>query len=171
MNIKDVRLMGQELTLTLDRDGETMKAVRQFVHRFKPGRWTLKQEKQRRSLDANAYAWVLINMLAKELDEPPLEIYRRAIKSIGGVSRTGCFRAEDVPDIKRTWESNGIGWQCDTVDSKLSGCVNVILYYGSSVYDRGQMSRLIDHLMDECRELDIETRDPADVASMLEAWE
>ena len=40
--------------------------------------------KQKRSLDANAYCWVLISKLAEKLNIPKTEIYRTAIKEIGG---------------------------------------------------------------------------------------
>ena len=45
---------------------------------------TIKEHRKKRSLDANAYAWVLIGKLADEMRIPPNEIYIEAIRSIGG---------------------------------------------------------------------------------------
>ena len=46
------------------------------------------------------------------------------------------------------------------VPSKIDGCTNVILYYGSSTYDTAQMHRLIELIVQECKEQDIETLTP-----------
>ena len=54
--------------------------------------------------------------------------------------------------------------------SKLPGCVNVILYYGSSTYDTAQMSRLINLAVQDCKEQGIETMTPQELAAMMEGW-
>ena len=63
------------------------------------------------------------------------------------------------------------GWISEKIPSKLPGCVNVILYYGSSACDTAQMSRLIDLIVQECRQQDIETLTPAELAAMMEGWD
>ncbi len=126
--------------------------------------------KQKRSLDANAYCWVLISKLAEKLNIPKTEIYRSAIKEIGGNSDTVCVQDKAVQSLCEGWERNGIGWQTDTFPSKLDGCTNVVLYYGSSTYDRSQMSRLVNFVVDECRQQNIETRSPEELNSLLSQW-
>ena len=56
------------------------------------------------------------------------------------------------------------------MESKLPGCVNVVLYYGSSTYDTAQMSRLIDNIIQDCKAQGIDTRTPEEVARMKEEW-
>ena len=112
----------------------------------------IKKYKQKRSLDANAYAWVLIDKLAEVLNKSKTEVYREAIKDIGGVSDTSCMRAAAAEKFAQIWRQRGIGWQCDIKDSKIPGCKNVTYYYGSSTYDTAQMSRLIDLLTQECKD-------------------
>lgn len=126
--------------------------------------------RKRRSLDANAYAWALIDKLAAAMGVTKTEIYRTAIRGIGGVSDIVCVQEKAVDTLCRAWENNGLGWQTERVQSKLPGCVNVIMYYGSSVYDSRQMSELIQHIVDDCRALGIETRTPEEIASMMEQW-
>ena len=58
----------------------------------------------------------------------------------------------------------------DTIPSKLEGCTNVILYYGSSTYDTAQMARLIDLIVQDCRALGVETLPPYKLAAMVEEW-
>ena len=43
----------------------------------------VKQYRKKRSLDANAYCWVLIDKLAEKLNVSKTEVYRREIKEIG----------------------------------------------------------------------------------------
>lgn len=131
----------------------------------------IRKHKKKRSLDANAYAWVLISKIAEKTNVATNEVYRSAIKEIGGNSDTVCIQDHAVNQLCAGWERNGIGWCTDTFPSKLEGCTNVILYYGSSTYDSQQMTRLINILIQECEQLDIETKSPAELASLLETWE
>ena len=52
----------------------------------------------------------------------------------------------------------------------MAGCRNLMAYHGSSTYDTAQMSRLIDSLVQDCRQLDIETLPPEKLALLKEAW-
>jgi hypothetical protein len=54
--------------------------------------------------------------------------------------------------------------------SKIEGCTNVILYYGSSSYNVAQMSRLINIIVEDCRQVGIETKSEEEVASLLQQW-
>lgn len=117
----------------------------------------IKKAANKRSRDANAFCWVLIDKLAEKARIPKTEIYRNAIKEIGGVSETVCVQDKAVERLCNGWQKNGIGWQTDTMPSKIPGCTNVILYYGSSTYDTAQMSRLIDLLIQEAEQQGIPT--------------
>lgn len=130
----------------------------------------IKKHREKRSLDANAYLWTLLDKLAQATRIPKTEIYRKAIKEIGGVSDTVCVQQKAVERLVSGWECNGIGWFTERSESRLEGCVNVTLYYGSSVYDVHQMSRLIDYVVQDCKALGIETLPPDKLAAMKEAW-
>lgn len=127
--------------------------------------------RKRRSLDANAYAWKLIDKLAAAMGVTKTEIYRSAIREIGGVSDTICVFSDAADKLCEVWAQNGLGWQTERLPSKRPGCVNVILYYGSSVYDTRQMSALINQLTQDCLAVGIEPRPPEEVKSLLEEWE
>lgn len=127
--------------------------------------------REKRSLDANAYCWVLLGKLAEKLNKPKIEIYREYIKDIGGNCEVVCVVDKAVEKLCSGWEHNGLGWQADTMPSKIDGCTNVILYYGSSTYDTAQMSRLINNIVEDCKEQGIDTRTPNEIAEMLSLWE
>ena len=132
---------------------------------------TLKEYKPKRSLDANAYCFVLIDKLAAKLGLTKEEVYRRAVKEIGGNSDIVCVKNEAVESLCNAWSKNGLGWQAETFKSKIEGCTNVILYYGSSTYDTATMSRLINNIVIDCEALNIETKTPAEIANLLSLWQ
>lgn len=132
---------------------------------------TVKEKKERRSLDANAYFWVMCDKLAEHLHMEKTEIYRQYIKEIGGVSDTVCVLEKAADKLCENWENKGIGWQTERMPSKMPKCVNVVLYYGSSTYDSTQMSRLIEMVVQDCKEYDIPTYDQNELDKMLENWE
>ena len=129
----------------------------------------IKKASAKRSRDANAFAWVLIDKIAEKMRISKVEVYRNAIREIGGVSEMVCVQDKAVERLREGWQKNGIGWQTETMPSKLPGCTNVILYYGSSTYDTAQMSRLLDLIIQEAEQLGIPTlRDEAD--ALLGKW-
>ena len=130
----------------------------------------IKEHRQKRSLDANAYSWVLMDKLAEATNIPKEDIYREAIRNIGGNTETVCVQKKAADRIRSAWSKNGLGWLTEETPSKLDGCTNVILYYGSSTYDVVQMSRLIDNLVSDCKALGIETLPPEKLAIMTEDW-
>ena len=143
-----------------------------FVLERKPRLYScdIKEHRAKRSLDANAYAWVLIDKIADAVRIPKEEVYRSAIRNIGGASETVCVKDAAVDKLRKGWQKNGIGWQTETMPSKLPGCTNVVLYYGSSAYDTRQMSQLIDRLVQDAKSLGIETMSPDKLEGMLNEW-
>ena len=119
----------------------------------------IKEHRKRRSKDANAYFWEFLDQLATKMRMGKRELYRELIRDIGGVSTIVCTKNEAVPVLIDKWSQNGIGWFADIEESKIEGCSNVILYYGSSTYDSSQMARLIDRLIWECNMVGIDTTD------------
>lgn len=166
MKITAAEWSAGKLTLTTS-DPEALR----FAVGFEAGDYSLAKAKKRRSLDANAYAWVLIDKIAAAMRLGKEEVYRNAIRDIGGNSEVVCVQTRALDTMKRCWERNGLGWQVDTMPSKIPGCVNAVLYYGSSAYSVHQMSVLIDRLVQDAKALDIETMPPDKLNGLLEAWD
>lgn len=129
----------------------------------------IREERGRRSRDANAYFWVLAGKLAAHYGISPEEVYRQQIKGIGGVYDVVCVSQDAVERLTDRWARKGMGWMAETVPSKIEGCVNVILWYGSSTYDTRQMSQLIDRAVQDCKDVGIETMTPEGL-SRLEGY-
>lgn len=151
------------------KDRRTAASISQSVGE-KPWTAELKEYRKRRSLDANAYCWVLLHKLSEKLGLPPEEIYRGLVKEVGGNCEIVCVPDKAVDKLRETWGHNRVGWLTETMPSKLEGCTNVLLYCGSSVYDTAQMSRLIDLVVNECKQQGIETATPAEIDNMIDLW-
>ena len=162
------RLFGGEWEVTFSTREDFSKAYDTLKEA--PVNVDVKKASSKRSKDANALAWVLIDKIAEKMSLSKTDVYRSAIREIGGVSETVCVRDKAVDRLREGWQKNGLGWQTDTMPSKLPGCTNVVLYYGSSTYDTQQMSRLIDLLIQEAEQQGIHTyRDEA--KELLGKWE
>ena len=162
---------------TMDAAGDWLciqtNKARQVLDTLKEGKpydVEIKEHREKRSLDANAYFWVLADRLAEKTRIPKTDIYRSYIREIGGNHEVVCVADSAVEKLRSGWEQNGLGWQTDTMPSKLPGCARVVLYYGSSTYDTAQMSRLIDLIVQDCREQGIETLPQEKLAGMMEEW-
>lgn len=131
---------------------------------------TIKEYRQKRSLNANSYAWTLMDKLAEKLRIAKTDIYRSYIKEIGGNNTLVCVQDAALDDLLRNWEQKGTGWLAETEKSKLDGCTNVRLYYGSSTYDTAQMSRLIELIVADCKTYGIETLTPEELGRMNDEW-
>ena len=171
ITFREVKLEGGWLMVKPERDdlGKAMAVVRK--HKDKLYDLEVKEHRKKRSLDANAYAWVLINKIADALRITPKEIYRQAIQNVGGNYEILPVKAEAADHFKQVWESQGLGWPCvDMGKSKIEGYRNLRAYYGSSTYSTTQMAQLIDILLQDCRALDIEVKSEEEIASLMEAW-
>lgn len=127
---------------------------------------TITKHRERRSLDANAYAWVLIDKIAEKSGVSKSEVYRHTVREIGGNSDVVCMQEKAYETFRKHWELNGVGWQTVKMPSKLDGCVNAICYYGSSTYDTAQMHRLIELLIQDAKALGIETMTPQELEAL-----
>lgn len=152
--------------------------ARKFTGEMKPKKYVveIKEFRPRRSVDANAYLWTLLGKLSEKLSLPeapvsPEDIYREAIRDVGGNYEVTPVKNEAVKRWVENWMHNGTGWVCEIIgSSKLEGYTNVINYYGSSVYDKAQMARLIDIVVQECKAQGVETLTPAELNKLREEW-
>ena len=129
----------------------------------------IKPYRARRSLDANAYCWVLCQKLSEKLNCTKEDVYKEAIRKAGQFDFIAVTDKATEQFIK-AWQSKGLGWYAEALESKIDGCKKVMVYYGSSVYDSKEMSHLIDYIVSECKEQGIETLPPWEVERLKKEW-
>ena len=131
----------------------------------------IKKAQKHRSMEANRYAWVLIDQIASRLHVGRKEVYREAIKDTGGVSKEAIMKSDAVLPFREIWEKYGIGNQVEIVDEDLdTGECSVRIYFGSSTFNTAQMSALLDNLIHEAEQHGIPTITPKEEARMLGKW-
>lgn len=157
-----------KITFTLDGQTEiTFTAPKSVIRQFdglkdKPLTVTVKEFRQKRSLSQNSYLWVLLDKLAQKLNRSKEDIYKLYIKDYG-VFEILPIKNEAVESFKARWQK-GLGWFCEDLgESKLQGYTKLIAYYGSSTYNTQEMTRLIDAVVQDCREQGIDTMPLSDI--------
>ena len=142
---RDIKTNRFAITFLLDSEEGTEQL--DLIRNFKKASLEVKKYHPKRSLDANAYAWVLIEKLARKLNTTKVEVYRKTIRELG-IYEVVPIKKEAVERYIEIWEKNGAGWICEKTTSKLDGYVNILTYYGSSVFDSKEMHRFIDSLIE-----------------------
>lgn len=151
-----------------------LKDIQKFIAMMdKPHTVTIKPQTRKRSLDANSYMWVLCDKISKALHDGKTtkeDVYRHAIREVGEWEDKP-IPTEDVEKHIKMWGMIGEGWFSEERrDSKLPGHKVVRDYYGSHIYDTVSMSRLIDYIVEQAKELGIETETPDEIARLKAAW-
>lgn len=143
--------------------------AQKFIAAMKAGKRymaELKEKRNRRSLDANAYLWVLLEKVAAAIDSDKDRVY------LDMLSRYGVFthmvvKPAVVERVKQEWRTvRELGEV--TVNGQTG--IQLQCYFGSSTYDTKEMSRLIDGVVSECKELGIDTATPEELARIKETW-
>ena len=129
---------------------------------------SIKRRKKKRSLDANAYMWVLLKELAFKVENSPIELYKYYVRGFGQYYVIP-VREDALDAFSKVWSSHGIAWFVDDVGPcrRTAGYHNVKAYYGTSEYDTKSMSRLIDEVVLDCKAQGIETMSKKEIDNLL----
>ena len=159
--------IGTGIVLTIGLNNTYGQQVQQLINGFDPKKeYEIREAPKKRSLDSNAYLWILADKLADKLKTTKEQVYRQAIDSVGVFEEIKVNTPEAGQRFKRIWMQNGLGWLTKTIDD-----TTILAYYGSSTYDSKQMARLIDFLQEECVNQGIEVRPQWEVDAMLTEWD
>lgn len=130
-----------------------------------------KKYRKKRSLDANAYMWVLLQKMADALSTPKNRVDKWDVY-LGQLEQYGVFthvvvKQDAVERLKREWRA--VKEFGEITVGSMSG-IQMQCYYGSHTYNTKEMARLIDGVVTGCRELGIETLPPDEIGRMKEQW-
>lgn len=121
---------------------------------------TVKQHREKRSLDANAYAWVLITAIADELRASKDEIYFEMLKKYGQGELISVKTGIDISGFVKYSEVAGYG--------KVNGVefTHYRVFKGSSEYDTREMAIFISGIVEEAKDLGIPTLDELELKGL-----
>jgi len=143
--------------------------AKKFVGEMKQKKYAveIKEYRPKRSLDANAYLWALLDRLAEALGTTKEELYRLYVKQYG-LFRDFSLDSDEVNTFCHAWGMIGTGWITEPVDYTEDGERQVIrAYYGTSTYNSRQFTRILNAVIDECKMQGIETLTPDELARMM----
>jgi hypothetical protein len=127
-----------------------------------------KKYRQKRSLNANAYAWVLISKIAEKVDSSQEEVYEEMLQ------RYGCFYQDEegyiTITVKAEVDMSKIEghWKFLKTNGKFT---SYLMIKGTSEYDTLEMSKFIDGVVYEAKQMGIETLPPAELQRMVSQWQ
>ena len=127
-----------------------------------------KKYREKRSLDANAYLWVLCTKIAEVVQSSKDEIYEEMLQKYGYLDTD-----EDgyIPmTLKSTTDISKIEghWKFYKSNGKFSSYLKI---KGSSDYDTAEMAKFLDSVVLEAKELDIPTETPDEIERMKALWQ
>lgn len=138
-----------------------------FSRKDKPYITQIKEYRKKRSLDANAYCWKLIGNIADALRTSKEEVYLLMLKRYGQGGMVS-LEAHQVKQFERAFP-----YHEKAGEAVLNGKVfyHYRFWVGSSQYDTREMSILIDGIVDECKQMGLETWPPDQIALLKDSWQ
>lgn len=127
---------------------------------------TIKKYRNKRSLDANAYMWVLLSKLAAVLHTSKDELYLEKVTEYGVFTHI-IVKPNMVQKVKEEWRTCRV---LGEVDVNGETGIQIQCYFGSSTYDTAEMAELIDGIVNDCKDAGVETLPPVEIERMKREW-
>ena len=135
--------------------------------------------RRKRSLDANAYYWVLLSKMAEAVKISKPRAHNLMLRRYGQpLIIDGARIYIRIPDTEKAEEMalEASEFHIRPTSEVVAGNNGVdyrtyVMLLGSSQYDTAQMSHLIDGLVGECKGIGIETVPPDELKHMLKLYE
>lgn len=125
---------------------------------------TIKQHREHRSLDSNAYAWSLITQIADALLANKQQVYEGMLVKYGQSETVSVLSSINISGYFKYYAAVG--------NSTLNGkeFTHYRVYKGSSEFDTKEMSVFLDGIVSDAQDLGIDTRTPDEIAEMKSLW-
>lgn len=128
-----------------------------------------KKWREKRSLDANALLWVCLDKIAKAMTPPAdkWDIYLLMLKRYGKFTYI-CVKPNVVDAVKAQWR------ECEVVgEIEINGqkAVQMLCYFGSSLLDSKEFSDLLSGVIEEMRQMGLETPTSKEMRLAIERLE
>lgn len=142
----------QDFIIGINNDGEKLYTA------------DIKNHRQKRSLDANAYMWTLVNEIANAMRMDKEECYLMMLKRYGQSTVVSSVSEADVSGFFKYYAEFGKG------ETNGKEFTHYKIYKGSSEFDSKEMAILIDGIVSEAKEIGIETMTHTELDKMKENW-
>ena len=166
--IKNIEVkFSNQLNITLETTNlNHIETLNKYLKSGKDVSVEIKRKSEKRSKDANSYAWHLMQQIGKYLHKSKDEVY------IDMLGRYGVFthivvKPNVVERIEEEWRLvRNLGEV--TINGKTG--IQLQCYFGSYTYTREEMAAFIDGIVSECKEMGIETLSNEEIDTMKKEW-
>lgn len=152
----------------------TIEQIIQFLFKQdKTKKYEIKEYKQKRSNDANAYFHVLVNELARYYNISDSEMKIKMNLQYGTIAKDANGNSVGVKilqgtDITQFYDYAKWFGECEENGIKFD---KYLFYKRTHTLNTKEMSQLIRGVVQECQDVGIETKSKAEIESLLEQWE
>lgn len=165
--LKNIELNNNQIDLTLSTTNKTiLEDLKKYLEKDKELNITIKRKQKKRSLDSNSLAWYLMEKIAEVMNSDKDLVYLDMLSKYGVFTHV-VVKPIAVERVKKTWKLvKELG------EVKINGTTGIQLqcYFGSSTFTQQEMSRFINGIKNECRDLDIPTPDDEEIENLIKEW-
>lgn len=144
--------------------GNAKEIINFLMDQEKEKLFDISEHKNKRSLNANAYMWALINQIANVMRLSKEDVYLQMLKDYGQSEIISLLSEINIDGYFKYYEVIG--------ESSLNGkdFKHIKIYKGSSEFDTKEMAILIDGVVNEAQQLGIETMTPDQIEELKTKW-
>lgn len=140
--------------------GTPLKLIQYLYNQEHDKMFTIKEYKEKRSLSQNAYAWKLITEIGNAIRKSKEEVYLQMLEDYGQSEIVSIVSSVSPVGFFKYYKVMGTG----TINNK--EFTHYKIFKGSSEFDTKEMTIFIDGIIQECKQLGIETLTPDEIAKM-----
>lgn len=160
----DVQSFKKRVTFEVDYvDADSLNAITGKELRIEAKPW-----REKRSLNANSYLWVLLQRIAEKIHSDKWTVYLEMLQRYSRSFTHVIVKPHAVQAVMEMYRT-----AIDLGEIKVNGETGhqLQVYFGSSTFDTHEMQVFLDGVVSECKELGIETMPPAELERMVNAWD
>lgn len=135
---------------------------------------TAKEYRHKRSLDANAYCWLLVSQIASALTRTKDDVYEEMIFRYGhliGEESDSAIMVKADTDIRSHFHGEHLYPRYHSSVMLRNKKMDIYLIYrGSSSYDTAEMSSFLEGVVSDAKELGIDTVPRVELEKIKEKW-
>lgn len=155
----------KRVTLTLSVNEEAaVKSLYDELHDVEKLSIKIDKHREKRSLNANNYAWAIMTEMANLLRASKEEVYLNMLKRYGQSEIISVLSHIPIGEYVKYCEEAGES----TLNGKLFKHYKV--YKGSSEFDTREMSIFLDGVVSEANEIGVQTMTPNEIAKLKSLW-
>ena len=155
----------KRVTLTLSVNEEAaVKSLYDELHDVEKLSIKIDKHREKRSLNANNYAWAIMTEMANVLRASKEEVYLKMLKRYGQSEIISVLSHIPIGEYVKYCEEAGES----TLNGKLFKHYKV--YKGSSEFDTREMSIFLDGVVSEANEIGVQTMTPNEIAKLKSLW-